>query len=93
MESTNIVIDGRYKGYKIVFDKSNNCIQLKHKKEKILLDGNITSICITNTKLENKTIHYFQIRGSAEKIHCLLDFNTYILLLIIGMKAPMEVLG
>lgn len=93
MESTNIVIDGRYKGYKIVFDKNNKSIQLKHKKEIIILDGSVTSICITNIKLENENIHYFQIKGSTEKIFCLLDFNTYLYLLMVGMKAPMEVLG
>lgn len=93
MESTNVVIDGRYKGYKIVFNKNNNSIQLKHKKEVIVLNGNVTSICITNIKLENENIHYFQIKGSTEKIFCLLDFNTYLSLLMVGMKAPLEVLG
>ena len=71
MESTNVVIDGRYKGYKIVFNKNNNSIQLKNKKEVIVLNGNVTSICITNTRLKNETIHYFQIRDSTEKIYCL----------------------
>lgn len=86
MDNTNIVIDGTYKGCKIVFDKTNKSIHLKHKKKSLPLNGNITSIGITKDKIGTENIHYFQIENSTEKIYCLLDFNTYLLLILLGMK-------
>lgn len=86
MDSTNIVIKGKYKGYKILFDRNNNYIQLKDKEENIILNDKITSICITKYKLGTENIHYFQMKDSNEKIYCLLDFNIYLHLLILGMK-------
>ncbi len=82
----NIVINGKYKGYKIVFDEVNKVIQLKYKKKIILLNGNIKSICITRNKLGTENIHYFELSDGTEKIYCLLDFKIYLLLIILGMQ-------
>lgn len=88
MNKMNIVIKGKYKGYKIVFDRDNNSIQLKSKRQIIPLNSNIKSVCITKEILREQSIYYFQIVGSTEKVYCLLDFSTYILLIILGMKVP-----
>lgn len=38
MDNMNIVIKGKYKGYKIVFDENNRSIQLIKKQNSILLN-------------------------------------------------------
>lgn len=94
MVNTDIVINGTYKGYRIVFDKTNKSIQLKHRKKILELNGNITSMCITRDKVGEDNIHYFQIKDSEDKIYCLLDFKTYLLLMILGMRvSPSCVIG
>ncbi len=90
MENMNIVINGKYKGYKIVFDEGNNLIQLKYKKKIILLNGNIKTIGITGNKLGTENLHYFELLDSTEKIYCLLDFNIYLILIILGMQVSAE---
>jgi len=86
MVNRDIVINGTYKGYKIVFDKTNKTIQLKHRKKTLNLNGNITSMCITRDKVGEENIHYFEMKDSKDKVYCLLDFKTYLLLIILGMK-------
>lgn len=88
------VIKGNYKGYKIVFDKTNKTIQLKHRKKILKLNGNITSMCITRDKVGEENIHYFEMKDSKDRIYCLLNFKTYLMLMILGMKvSPTCVLG
>lgn len=94
MDNTDIVINGEYKGYKIVFDKTRKSIQLKHKKKIMPLNGNITSMCITRDKVGKENIHYFEMKDSKDKVYCLLNFKTYLLLMILGMRvSPSCVLG
>lgn len=38
MDNINVVIKGKFKGYKIVFDETNKTIQLKHKDNTITLN-------------------------------------------------------
>ena len=38
IDNINVVIKGKFKGYKIVFDETNKTIQLKHKDNTITLN-------------------------------------------------------
>ena len=88
------VIKGKYKGYKIVFDKTNKSIQLKYRTKRLDLNGNITSMCITRDKVGEESIHYFEMKDSKDKVYCLLDFKTYLMLMLLGMRvSPTCVLG
>lgn len=93
MKKLNTVINGTYKGYKIVCDKSKNNIQLQGKKDIIILNDRISSICITNETLGDENVHYFEMKETNEKIYCLLDFETYLILIMVGMQIPEKCIG
>ena len=87
----NVVLNGKYKGYKLTVDDNTNSIQLVNKAEIIDLNGKINSVCIKGNNKQD--LYYFGITEVNEPIKCLANFETYLRLIVYGMKVPAKCLG
>lgn len=87
----NVILNGKYKGYKLTADDNTNSIQLVNKVETIDLKGRINSVCIKGN--DKKDLYYFTIKEENETIKCLANFETYLRLIVYGMKVPTICLG
>ena len=94
---TNVILNGKYKGYKLIFNDDNKSVKLINNAEIIDLEGRIKSVCIKGNELYNKddAVDYynFQIHDEQEFIKCLTSFDMYLRLIVYGMKVPIKCLG
>lgn len=88
---TNVILNGKYKGYKLTVDDNTNSIQLVNRAEIIDLKGKINSVCIKGN--DKKDLYYFTIKEGNAPIKCLAHFETYLRLIVYGMKVPTTCLG
>lgn len=88
----NVILNGEYKGYKLIFDDNNRSVKLINKAEIIDLEGKIKSVYIKGNESYHKDemidYYYFELMENQEIIKCLTDFNMYLRLIIYGMKVP-----
>lgn len=87
----NVVLNGKYKGYKLSIDDNTNSILLVNRTKTIDLKGKINSVCIKGN--DKKDLYYFTIKEGNELIKCLANFETYLRLIVYGMKVPTTCLG
>ena len=94
---TNVILNGKYKGYRLVFNNENNSIELINETEIIDLRGKIKSVYIKGNEVykraEEIDYYYFEIVGNQEKIKCLINFDMYLRLIVYGMQVPTSCLG
>ena len=94
---TNVILNGKYKGYKLKFDDENNSIKLINKAEIIDLKGRVKSVYIKGKEVYKKDemldYYYFEIIENQEKIKCLINFDMYLRLIVYGMQVPTSCLG
>ena len=94
---TNVILNGKYKGYKLKFDDENNSIKLINKAEIIDLKGRVKSVYIKGKEVYKKDemldYYYFEIIENQEKIKCLINFDMYLRLIVYGMEVPTSCLG
>ena len=94
---TNVILNGKYKDYKLKFDDENNSIKLINKSEIINLKGRVKSVHIKGKEVYKKDemldYYYFEIIENQEKIKCLINFDMYLRLIVYGMQVPTSCLG
>lgn len=94
---SNVILNGTYKGYKLIFNDDNRTIKLVYKTKIVDLEGRIKSIFIKGNEsyYKNEMIdyYYFELIENQEIIKCLTDFDMYLRLIIYGMKVPTTCLG
>ena len=94
---TNVILNGKYKGYRLVFNNENNSIELINETEIIDLRGKIKSIYIKGNEVYKKDemldYYYFEIVGNQELIKCLASFEMYLGLILYGMQVPTSCVG
>lgn len=88
---TNVILNGKYKGYKLTVDDNTKSIQVVNKAETIDLNGKINSVCIKGN--DKQDLYYFGITAENELIKCLANFETYLRLIVYGMEVPTGCLG
>ena len=94
---TNVILNGKYKGYRLVFNNENNSIELINEFEIIDLKGKIKSVYMKGNEVYKRTeeidYYYFEIVGNQELIKCLASFEMYLGLILYGMQVPAKCLG
>lgn len=94
---TNVILNGKYKGYRLVFNNENNSIELINETEIIGLRGKIKSVYMKGNEVYKRDqeidYYYFEIVGNQEKIKCLINFDMYLRLIVYGMQVPTSCLG
>lgn len=94
---TNVILNGKYKGYRLVFNNENNSIELINEAEIIGLRGKIKSVYMKGNEVYKRDqeidYYYFEIVGNQEKKKCLINFDMYLRLIVYGMQVPTSCLG
>ena len=90
MDRINVVINGKYNGYIVEANPSNNSVALVNNNNRIDLTNNLKSVTIIGG---NENSYEIELKNENVKLKCKLEFATYLCLVLFGIGVSKSCIG
>lgn len=90
MDRINVVTNGKYKGYIVETNPSNNILALVNKNSRIDLTNNLKSVTIIGG---DENSYEIELKNEDVKLKCNIEFATYLCLVMFGIGISTSCVG